>query len=209
MSISQQVRHYMLKSSRVALHGQQFGQVGFQHLFLLLDHRVHRRQRVGNDGSKVERLAIKLEGARLELIQGEEVVDEDAKTLDAAARVSQQFPLLGPQLLHSACLEHAQPRAGRGERRAQLVGDRRDEVCPEPVQFLQPLSLTTDQLGGLLLQRQPSRQDRHADPEHHEQDQPSTYLSQILGSQRPPSERQVDGRHDDRDNRRVDQARAK
>ena len=229
VGVGQQVHHHPLQPPRVPLIRQRLGDVDRERLALLLDQRVDRRQRLEDDGPQVEGLAVEAPGARLELIEGEQLVDLPVEPLDVAPDVVQQVPLGGLEPVGHAQLEQADPGPGRGEGGAQVVGDRRDEVPPQPVQLHEPFGLQpvsqgrrllpqpgdeealvdiADRLRRLLLQRQPPGQEGHADREEGQHGDPGDQQAAVDRRRRPHQQGGVDPRGDGRDGGRIEQGGA-
>ncbi len=142
------------------------------------------------------------------MVVGEQVVDLLGEALDVAPGVVHQGALVGPQPLVGARVEHAQPGPGRRERRAQIVGDVRDEVGPGPVELLEALGLVAHRPGLLLLEPQPADHDRHADPEQGKYQQPGDQGPDVPRAQWSQKEREVDRRDHGRRGGRVEQGAA-
>ena len=81
------------------------------------------------------------ERARLELIEGEQIVDLQPEAVDIAAGIGQQLRFIGAQMISRARLEQTEPGPDGRQRRLQVVGDRGDEVAAQALQLGELLRL--------------------------------------------------------------------
>ena len=117
---------------------------------VLLEQLTHRGKRVGDDLLHVDAGFDPFGLARFDLRQVEHLVDEPREPLGLLGDDAEEF--LALRRLDVGVVEQdLGERADRGERRAQFVRHRRDEVVLQPVELLQPL-VGLAQLGGRRLQ---------------------------------------------------------
>ncbi len=94
MGVRQKVEDHLLEPARVALGRQGIGEVDLQFLPLLPDQDMHGRHRAQGDGAQVDRLQIEAQRVGLELVIGQQVVDEQAEPFDIESGVLQELALV-------------------------------------------------------------------------------------------------------------------
>ena len=156
--VGQQVQHHPLELLRVQV--DVGGRLAHHHADR---HVLAVRQggHVGHDGAQegrqVHRLRIQLEVGVLELGQVEHVVDQLEQPQRVAVHRLEDGDLLGIEVAQLARQDRVDGGQDQGQRRAQLMGDVREQGALHPVEFLELLVGTLQlglghlQLGGALL----------------------------------------------------------
>ena len=105
--------------------------------------------RVPHELAEVHVVALHVQAAGLDPVEDEQVLDQPAQPGAVAVDDAEHRALPGRQLAGVTVLQQLEVAADGGQRRAQLVADRRQEVGLLPVQALQPLDVVP--LVGLVL----------------------------------------------------------
>ena len=92
--------------------------------------RLHDLRRLGQQLGGPHRAHVDVHAPGLQALEVQRVVDQPREPLGVLARDRDHLVRLGRQLARDARLEQAQRAADRGQRRAQLVPDHRDEARP-------------------------------------------------------------------------------
>ncbi len=179
VGVGQDIDDDLLQAARITLAREGRGEVHFQCLPLLREQGRDGYGRVLDDDAQIEGLAIEAQHARLDLIEGEQIVNHHAEIFRVVPDIAQQVRLARLKPRQGARLEHAKPGPGGGERREQLVGDRRDKIGAYLIERRQSLGFGPNLTGRVMFQRKPARDDSHASPNQTEHDEAGNELANI------------------------------
>ncbi len=104
-----------------------------------LEQRADRGARVGDHRAEVDRREVEPERAGVHAGQGEQVTDQQLEALGVPVDHRERLHLVRGQLAERLLQQHLEVAGDAGQRRAQLVGDGRDELGLRQVELTQPV----------------------------------------------------------------------